>query len=197
VALVHEYRVLDSEIIHHGWCYDLTAETVAMPGDAESSDGSQASPTARREFLDHVGAVVAVPLDEQGRIGLIRQFRVPPKELMWEFPAGLRDIPGEDPAVAARRELAEEVDLHAAELVKLGEYYTSPGISNELIHYYLATGLTEVPEADRHERTDEEAHIELVWWDLDKALAAVVSGEIRNGVCALALNLTRLHLEGE
>ena len=185
MVAVHDYRVLDSDIIHRGWCYDLTAETIAMPGGG----------TARREYYDHVGAVVAVPLDATGRVGLIRQYRVPPKELMWELPAGLRDIPGEDPAVAARRELAEEVDLHAAELVKLGEYYTSPGISNELIHYYLATGLTEVPEADRHERTDEEAHIELVWWDLDKALAAVVSGEIRNGVCALALTLARLQLD--
>lgn len=185
MALVHEYRVLDSEIIHRGWCYDLTAETVAMPGGT----------AARREFLDHVGAVVTVPVDEQDRVGLIRQFRVPPKELMWEFPAGLRDIKDEDPADAARRELAEEVDLHAAELVKLGEFYTTPGISNERLHYFLATGLTPVPEADRHERTDEEAHIELVWWDLDKALDAVADGEIRNGVCALALSLARLHLE--
>ncbi|WP_051704438.1 NUDIX domain-containing protein [Glycomyces sp. NRRL B-16210] len=187
---MHEYRVLDSEIIHRGWCYDLTAETVAMPVEADAPPK-----TARREFLDHCGAVVAVPLDEQGRVGLIRQYRVPAKELMWEFPAGLRDLPGEDPAEAARRELAEEVDLHATALVELGEFYTSPGISNELIHYYLATGLAPVPEAERHERTDEETQIELVWWDLDKALAAVAEGEIRNGVCALALNLTRLHLE--
>jgi 8-oxo-dGDP phosphatase len=185
VALVHEYRVLDSETIHRGWAYDLTAETIAMPGGG----------TARREFLKHVGAVVTVPVDEQGRVGLIRQFRVPPKELMWEFPAGLRDIENEDPAAAARRELAEEADLVAAELVKLGEYFTTPGISDELIHYYLATGLTPVPEADLHQRTDEETHIELVWWDLDKALAAVADGEIRNGVCALALTLTKLHLD--
>lgn len=185
MAPVHEYRVLDSDIVHRGWCYDLTAETVAMPGGT----------SARREFLDHCGAVVTVPLDESGRVGLIRQYRVPPKERLWEFPAGLRDVEGEDPAVTARRELAEEVDLAAADLVKLGEFYTTPGISNELIHYFLATGLTPVPEADRHERTDEEANIELVWWDLDKALDAVVNGEIRNGVCALALNLARLHLE--
>jgi ADP-ribose pyrophosphatase len=151
--------------------------------------------TARREFLDHVGAVVTVPVDEQGRVGLIRQYRVPPKEFMWEFPAGLRDIKNEDPATAARRELAEEVDLLAADLVELGAYYTTPGISNEMIHYYLATGLTSVPEADRHERTDEETHIELVWWDLDKALAAVADGEIRNGVCALALSLVKLRLD--
>ncbi|THV29688.1 NUDIX hydrolase [Glycomyces paridis] len=151
--------------------------------------------TARREYFDHCGAVVCVPLDEEGRVGLIRQYRVPAKELLWEFPAGLRDVAGEHPADAARRELAEEVDLQADELVELGEFYTTPGISNERILYYLATGLSPVPEADRHERTDEEAAIELVWWDLDKALAAVADGEIRNGVCALALNLTRLHLE--
>nr|WP_277605318.1 NUDIX hydrolase [Glycomyces sp. L485] len=176
---------METERIHRGWCYDLNVQTVAMPGGG----------TASREFLDHCGAVVAVPIDEVGRVGLIRQYRVPAKEAMWEFPAGLRDIEGEDPAVCAARELAEEVDLRAEHWSELGAFYTTPGISNEMIHYYLASGLTPVPEADRHERTDEEAHIELVWWDLDKALAAVTDGEIRNGVCALALNLTRLHLE--
>lgn len=185
MVAVHEYRVLDSEIIHRGWAYDLTAETVAMPGGG----------TARREYFAHIGAVVAIPLDEQGRVGLIRQYRVPARELLWELPAGIRDIADEDPADCARRELAEEADLIAADMVKLGEFYTSPGISNEVIHYFLASGLTPVPDADRHERTDEETHIELVWWDLDKALAAVADGEIRNGVCALALNLARLHLD--
>lgn len=185
MVAVHEYRVLDSEIIHRGWAYDLTAETVAMPGGG----------TARREYFAHVGAVVAIPLDEQGRVGLIRQYRVPARELLWELPAGIRDIADEDPADCARRELAEEADLIAADMVKLGEFYTSPGISNEVIHYFLASGLSPVPDADRHERTDEETHIELVWWDLDKALAAVADGEIRNGVCALALNLARLHLD--
>ncbi|WP_051393246.1 NUDIX domain-containing protein [Glycomyces arizonensis] len=193
---MHEYRVLDSERIHHGWCYDLVAETVEMPGSAEPTDGSQAPPkTVRREFLDHCGAVVAVPLDEAGRVGLIRQYRVPAKEVLWELPAGLRDVDGEDPGTTAARELAEEVDLRADRWTALGRFYTTPGISNEMIHYYLATGLSGVPEAERHERTEEEANIELVWWDLDKALAAVADGEIRNGVCALALNLTRLHLE--
>lgn len=185
MVAVHEYRVLDSEIIHRGWAYDLTAETVAMPGGG----------TARREYFAHIGAVVAIPLDEQGRVGLIRQYRVPARELLWELPAGIRDIADEDPADCARRELAEEADLIAADMVKLGEFYTSPGISNEVIHYFLASGLSPVPDADRHERTDEETHIELVWWDLDKALAAVADGEIRNGVCALALNLARLHLD--
>lgn len=185
MALVHEYRVLDSEIIHRGWAYELTAETIAMPGGG----------TAKREFIKHVGAVLTVPLDDQGRVGLIRQFRVPAKEVLWELPAGLRDVEGEDLELAARRELAEEADLHAAQLVKLGEFYSTPGISSEVIHYYLATGLTPVPEADLHQRTDEETHIELAWWDLDKALTAVAEGEIRNGVCALALTLTKLHLD--
>lgn len=196
VGAVHEYRVLDTEQIHRGWCYDLVAETVAMPGSEQSSDGSPATGrSARREFLDHCGAVVAVPLDGDGRVGLIRQYRVPAREVLWEFPAGLRDVEGEDPAACAARELAEEADLRAERWAELGRYYTTPGISNEMIHYYLASGLSRVPETERHERTDEETQIELVWWDLDKALAAVVEGEIRNGICALALNLTRLHLE--
>ncbi len=195
VGAVHEYRVLDSERLHRGWCYDLIAETVAMPGAAPADGSPEPQKTARREFLDHCGAVVAVPLDQTGRVGLIRQYRVPAKEVLWEFPAGLRDVAGEDPAACAARELAEEADLRAEHWTELGAYYTTPGISNEMIHYYLASGLSRVPEAERHERTDEETQIELVWWDLDKALAAVADGEIRNGVCALALNLARLRLE--
>lgn len=182
---MHEYRVTDRELIHDGWTYDLVIETVAMPGGG----------TARREFTDHSGAVVAVPIDEHGRVAMIRQYRVPAKEHLWELPAGIRDVEGEDPADTARRELAEEADLRCEHIDKLGEFYTTPGISNELIHYFLATGLSAVPEAERHERSDEETDIELAWWDLDKALAAVADGQIRNGVCALGLNLAKLRLE--
>ena len=181
---MHEYRVTDRETVHRGFTYDLVVETVEMPGGG----------TALREYTDHSGAVLTVPLDEHGRVAMIRQYRVPAKEYLWELPAGIRDIEGEDPAQTARRELAEEVDLRCERLEKLGEFYTTPGISSELIHYYLATGLSPVPDSERHERTEEEADIELAWWDLDKALAAVASGQIRNGVCALALNLVRLHL---
>ncbi len=186
VALVHEYRVLDSEIIHRGWCYDLTAETIAMPGGGTAPAASSSSTSARsspsRSTSRAASASSASSASRQrSSCGSSRRACATSKD--------------EDPAVAARRELAEEVDLHAAELVKLGEFYSTPGISSERIHYYLATGLSPVPEADRHERTDEETHIELVWWDLDKALAAVADGEIRNGVCALALSLAKLHLD--
>ncbi|WP_307789033.1 NUDIX hydrolase [Glycomyces salinus] len=182
---MHDYRVTDRELLHDGFIYDLVVETVEMPGGG----------TARREFTDHAGAVLAVPLDEHGRVAMIRQYRVPAKEYMWELPAGIRDMDGEDPAETARRELAEEADLRCERIEKLGEFYTTPGVSSELIHYYLATGLSPVPEDERHQRSEEETDIELVWWDFDKALAAVADGQIRNGVCALALNLTRLHLE--
>jgi 8-oxo-dGDP phosphatase len=179
VVRVHDYRVLKSEHLYHGWAFELVADEVAMPGGA----------TARREYFQHIGAVVAVPVDDAGRVALIRLYRHPARETLWELPAGIRDADGEDPADTARRELAEETDLRADRLDALGAFYTSPGVSSELIHYFLATGLSEIPEDERHARSEEETEIEVAWWDLDKAVSAVAQGEIRNGVCALGLQL--------
>ncbi|MFC4336153.1 NUDIX domain-containing protein [Salininema proteolyticum] len=179
-----DYSITETETAYRAYAYDLKVAQVRMP----SGD------TVRREILDHVGAVVAVPLNDAGQVALVRQYRVCTGEYLWEAPAGLRDQPGEDPLATARRELAEETDLRAARWDELGAFYTSPGMTDERIHHYLARDLTLVPHGERHARKDEEADMELRWWDLDKALEAVAAGEIRNGVTALALQLTYGHL---
>jgi ADP-ribose pyrophosphatase len=99
---------------------------------------------------------------------------------LWEIPAGLLDVEGEDFVVGAARELAEEADLQAAEWNVLADFFNSPGSSSEAIRIYLARGLSEVPEAERHVRTDEEAEIELRWVSLDDAVAAVLEGRLHN-----------------
>jgi 8-oxo-dGDP phosphatase len=118
---------------------------------------------------------------------LIRQYRHPVGQRLWEVPAGLRDVSGEDMLLTARRELAEETEYSAARFDLLVDLQTSPGFSNETIRMYLARDLTPVPDGERHERTDEEADLEIAWFDLDEAVAMILRGEVTNASTVAAL----------
>jgi 8-oxo-dGTP pyrophosphatase MutT (NUDIX family) len=136
--------------------------------------------TAGRDVVVNKNAVGVVALDDLGRVVLIKQYRHAVGAQLWELPAGLRDVDGEDLVRTAARELAEEADINAARFDLLVDLHTSPGFSAETIRIFLARELSAVPEHDRHERTDEEADIEIVWRDLDEAVAMVLRGEITN-----------------
>ena len=136
--------------------------------------------TAKRDVVRNKGAVAVVALDDVDRVVLIRQYRHAVGQRLWELPAGLRDQAGEEPVAGAARELAEEADITAARYDMLIDMYNSPGFSDETIRIFLARELTPVPEAERYERTDEEADIEIAWFDLDEAVAMVFRGEITN-----------------
>ena len=130
--------------------------------------------------MQNKGAVGVVALDEVERVVLIKQYRHPVSRVLWELPAGLRDVGGEDMVATAARELAEETDLRAGRFDLLIDLYTSPGFSNEMIRLFLARDLTPVREEERFARTDEEADLEIAWFDLDEAVAMVMRGEITN-----------------
>ena len=134
----------------------------------------------RREFVDHPGAVAVITLDAQDRVLLLKQYRHPVRASLWEPPAGLCDVAGEDPLETARRELAEEADLVADTWEHLLSYTTTPGGSSEIIVIYLARDLHEVPERDRHVRTEEEADLVPVWLSLDEAVDGVLSGRLHS-----------------
>lgn len=138
-----------------------------------------------REFVEHPGAVAVLALDEAQRVLLIKQYRHAIGAREWELPAGLLDEPGEDPLAAAKRELAEETDLAAAEWSLLSEFYTSPGGSSELLRVYLARGLS--PVVHDFERTAEEADLELRWVDLAEVVAAALDTRLRNGILVTAV----------
>jgi len=140
--------------------------------------------TVGRDVVENKGAVGVVALDDAGRVVLIRQYRHAVHRRLWELPAGLRDMPDEMPLRAAARELAEEVDLLAERWDLLIDLHTSPGFTNESIRIFLARDLVEVPEADRHRRTDEEADIEVARVDLEEAVAMVFRGDITNAAAA-------------
>jgi len=143
--------------------------------------------TVKRDVVVNKNAVVVVALDDVDRVVLIEQYRHAVGERLWELPAGLRDVEGEEPARTAARELAEEADLRAARFDLLVDLHTSPGFSAETVRIFLARELTPVPEDERHERTDEEADIRIVWRDLDEAVAMVLRGEITNAAAVAGL----------
>ena len=136
--------------------------------------------TAIRDRVAAKGAVGVVALDDVDRVVLIRQYRHAVGERLWELPAGLRDVAGENLAHTAARELAEEADLRAGRYHLLVDLHTSPGFTDESIRLFLARELTPVPEAERYRRTDEEADLEIAWFDLGEAVAMIFRGEITN-----------------
>jgi len=143
--------------------------------------------TAGRDVVVNKNAVVVVALDDVDRVVLIKQYRHAVGKRLWELPAGLCDVDGEDLVVTAARELAEEADLNAGRFDLLVDLHPSPGFSAEKVRIFLARELTPVPEDQRHERTDEEADIEIVWRDLDEAVAMVLRGEITNAAAVSGL----------
>jgi ADP-ribose pyrophosphatase len=143
---------------------------------------------APRDVVEHPGAVAIVALDDAGQVLLIRQYRHPAGHLLWEIPAGLRDVPGEPPHRTGDRELREETGYTAGTWHVLTDCFTSPGISTERVIVYLARGLAKVPEAERGPPLrHEEAHLESAWVPLEQAVQLFLAGELHNGVTAVGI----------
>jgi ADP-ribose pyrophosphatase len=173
----HRYRVLNRTDQFATNMFRVLTDTVEMPGER----------VARRDYLAHVGAVGVVALDEHGRVVLVRQYRHPTGRRMWELPAGLIDVAGEELDRAAVRELEEEADLTAGRLDLLVDVHPSPGCSNEIIRLFLARELAPVPDERRHVRRDEEAEMVTTLVDLDEAVAMALRGEITNAACLVGV----------
>lgn len=164
-------RLLSTEKVYEGRIWDVVSDSFQL---TDSGDA------LTRDYIDHPGAVAVLPMNATGEILLLKQYRHPVGMDLWEIPAGLLDVEGEEFVVGAARELAEEADLAAGTWNVLADFFNSPGSSSEAIRIYLARDLTEVPHHERHERTDEEAEIEFHWIALDDAVAAVLEGHLHN-----------------
>jgi ADP-ribose pyrophosphatase len=145
-----------------------------------------------RQYLLHPGSVAILALDDAGQVAVIDQYRHPIATRTIELPAGLLDIAGEDPLVAAQRELAEEVRLAATDWNVLVDFYSSPGISQETARIYLARGLREVPLPEGFVIEGEEAHMSRAWVPLNDLVASINAGELENP--AMVLGCLRLQL---
>lgn len=138
-----------------------------------------------REFVEHPGAVAVIAINSSNQVLMIRQYRHPVGEFLWEIPAGLLDVAGESHEMAARRELLEETGYLAQSLEPLIEFFTTPGGSSEKISIYLARDLA--LSQDRPAVVGEEADMLVDWVDFDEALAAVLSSRIKSPSAAVAI----------
>jgi 8-oxo-dGTP pyrophosphatase MutT (NUDIX family) len=159
--------------------FSVRRDTVSRPADPGTTFG--------RLVLEHPGAVVILALDDQERALVLHQYRHPVGARLVELPAGLLDVEGEDPLVAARRELREEALLLAERWTHLFTTYSSPGLSSETIAYYVAQGLSPAPDRDGFEPEHEEADMTMEWVPLADLLDAVRDGRVANGPTAHAV----------
>ncbi len=165
----HDFETVASETLYVGKIFALRADEVRMPGGH----------TARREVVEHYGAVAVLAMDDDRNIAMVYQYRHPLGRRLWELPAGLLDLGGEPPHVTAARELKEEAGLSATDWRVLVDLASAPGFSDESVRVYLATGLTDVGRPDAR---DEEADLTLRWYPLDEAVRMVFAGEMVNSI---------------
>jgi ADP-ribose pyrophosphatase len=176
------WPVVESTDLHRDdWVMALRADRVHRPGDEPGT-------AFRRLVLEHPGAVVVLALDDEERVVCLRQYRHPAQRRFVELPAGLLDEEGEDPLDVARRELREEVGLEAAEWTPLTSAWSSPGISSELIHYFLARGLSETDRGD-FEPAHEEADMEVLRVPFVDLHRAAVEGRLGDAPVLVAVLL--------
>lgn len=136
-----EFETVSSEVVYQGRVFDVRRDKVRL------QDGNLST----LDIVEHPGAITLLPLDEQGRLWLVRQYRHAAGAELLELPAGAMEA-GEPPEACASREAREEIGMSAGQLEKVGEFFLAPGYSTEYMYVYLATGLQPDPlEADEDE----------------------------------------------
>jgi 8-oxo-dGDP phosphatase len=175
------WEVVGSREAFRGRVIGVRVDQVTMP----NGDGTEVT---EREVVSHPGAVGILALDDEDRVLLVRQYRHPVGYLLWEAPAGLRDVEGEPLHETARRELLEEAGYRAETWHVLTDTFTSPGMTDERKRIFLARDLTEAPTD--FQPIHEEADMPLAWVPLDEAVTKVLSGDIHNPTAVLGILAT-------
>lgn len=165
-------QILDSKEIFRGRVFDVTVDTIC-----------ERDKTYEREIVHHPGSAVIIPIFEDGRVALVRQYRHPAVRYLLEAPAGtLRR--GETPEEGAARELEEELGFVAGNLEKLSEFFVSPGFLEEKMWVYLATELTETKQ-----QLDDDEILEVVRLPFSQALSMITTGEIEDAKTIIGIML--------
>lgn len=164
--------------VHTGKVLTLNLERVTLPNGR----------VAELEIAHHPGGATIVAVDAQNRVCLLRQFRHAAAGWVWELPAGKIDN-REPPLETARRELEEEAGATAASWQSLGDYLSSPGVFTEVVHLFLATGLTRFPP-----RPEEHEVFEVHWLPFRDVLRMAHSGELRDGKSLVAVFRASRHV---
>jgi ADP-ribose pyrophosphatase len=162
---------IDRKVIYEGRVIKVSVDTVDLPNGVR----------VPLEIVRHPGGAAAVAVDENQRVCLLRQYRHAAGGYIHELPAGKLE-PDEPPEMTARRELVEEGAVQAAHWSGLGAYFSSPGVFTEVIHLYLATGLT--PAAGGAE-PDEVFQVE--WWPMQQAVERALDGELTDAKTVIGI----------
>jgi ADP-ribose pyrophosphatase len=168
-----EEKTLSSQKIYEGKIISLRLEEVELP------DGNR----AKRELVQHPGAVALIPITNEGKIILVKQYRKSLNRTLIEIPAGRIEV-GEDPKITALRELEEETGYGARKVTYIQSFATSPGFADEIIHLYLAENLYEI---ENPAAGDEDEFIELLEATIDEAEQMVAAGDIYDAKTAFAV----------
>ncbi|MBQ0084416.1 MAG: NUDIX hydrolase [Clostridiales bacterium] len=178
-----EEKKLSEEYIYKGKIINLRRDNALLP------DGTQ----ALREVVEHNGGVCVAAVTEKGEILLVKQYRYPYGEEIWEIPAGKRDSKTEEPLSAGKRELKEETGAQAKDFLFLGELYPTPGYCGEIIYMYAAKNLT---YGDSNPDDDEFLLVEKM--PMERVVEKIMSGEIKDAKTqAAVLKLKYLMDNGE
>jgi len=163
--MLPEEKTIRTKRIYEGKIINLRIDEIELPGKKY----------AKREIVEHPGAVAIVPVTEDGEIIMVRQFRKAADMFLLEIPAGKLDKQ-EDPLSCAKRELKEETGYEAQNIERLCSFYSSPGFSNELIHIYIATNLIRGEASP-----DEDEYLSVERYTIDQLLEMIRSGDLRDG----------------
>ena len=169
------YLVTHSEQMFRGKVFSVRIDQVEKPSGE----------TMRVDVVEHQGAVVLVPVDDEGRIWFVQQYRHPTGKWLLELPAGTLD-PEEEPEACAVRECREEIGMSPDQLTLLGGAFLAPGYSTEYLHFYLVRRLRQAPLPPDH---DEDLNIVRLTWD--EATDRVVRGELEDAKSLAGMFLAR------
>ena len=164
-------KTLNSQDIYSGRIITVRVDTVELP------DGR----TGTREIVEHAGAVGIIPIDDQGNVWMVRQYRKPVEQVLLEIPAGTMEA-GEEPLACAQRELEEETGFIAEQWEKIIGYYSAPGFCNEYLHLYIATKLYRGVA-----NPDQDEFLEKTYLPLEEAYQGIFRGQIVDGKSIIAL----------
>lgn len=170
------FRRVDEEVLHRGYIFDL------VRAEFRSPEGESFS----RDIVRHPGAVSVVPIDEVGRVIMVRQYRPALDQYLLEIPAGKRDVEGEAPELTAQRELGEEIGKQAGSLELLGTFANAPGFSDEMSWIYLGRELESVP---RDLQGIEESHMAIEHISFDEAFQMISEGTLIDTKTVIGLYL--------
>lgn len=179
----HPFSVDNDDVVHSWHVFRLLRRRLQV----------REGQSFERTFLDSPGAVGTLAIDDDDNVVLVQQYRATIDDMLWEIPAGMRDVEGEDPLVTAQRELEEEAGLVAASWVRLGSLTAAAGVTNSMVELFMARGLTQVA---LQPHGPEEEHMIVVRVPFADAVAMVDDGRITDAKSSIAVLLAaRKHPE--